>query len=338
MNAVECFSHIVVFCMDKTGPLTTNSLPVVEFRSVAGDESAFRWEPGAMVRSANARNPTGEAIAATRDGSMISPLDEITSSATRTWSAVAFDGDELRGVVAIGAPELPGSHIASNRVDIPPEWTARGLRVLLMTPSPSHAMLHNGEGVPALPPDLAPRAWLGLHDELRPNSREMPVGFRAASIDLKIISGDHQETVAALARQAGLAGKLGLVSGDELSDLDDKRFGQFAEEGLVFVRITPEQNERLMAALRSHGHYVAMTGDGVNDALRWKMARFGIAMQSGSQVIRVAADLVLLNDSFGALPSAFREGQRRRMGRQGALGLFLTRVFVVRLVIQLVVT
>jgi cation-transporting ATPase E len=97
--------------------------------------------------------------------------------------------------------------------------------------------------------------------------------------------------------------------------------------------VTPEQKQRLVEALRGNGHYVAMTGDGVNDVLSLKQANLGIAMQSGSQATRDAADIVLLRDSFGALPSAFREGQRIRRGLCRILELFLTRVFTVALII-----
>ena len=106
----------------------------------------------------------------------------------------------------------------------------------------------------------------------------------------------------------------------------------------MFGRITPQQKERLVEALQSRGHYVAMTGDGVNDVLSLKKANLGIAMESGSQATRGVADIVLLNDSFSAVPLAFREGQRIRHGLTGILDLFLTRVFTVALVIMCVLT
>jgi cation-transporting ATPase E len=176
-------------------------------------------------------------------------------------------------------------------------------------------------------------AWLGVTDELRPNVDKALNGFRDAGITLKVISGDNPETVAALAKQAGLSGDAQLVSGLDLDGMDDIQFLEAAERATVFGRVTPEQKQRLVEALRGNGHYVAMTGDGVNDVLSLKEANLGIAMQSGSQATRDAADIVLLHDSFGALPSAFREGQRIRRGLCRILELFLTRVFTVALII-----
>jgi cation-transporting ATPase E len=176
-------------------------------------------------------------------------------------------------------------------------------------------------------------AWLGFTDELRPNVDQAIEGFRDAGIALKVISGDNPETVAALAKQAGLGGASQLVSGLDLDAMEEAEFCEAAERATVFGRVTPEQKQRLVEALRANGHYVAMTGDGVNDVLSLKQANLGIAMQSGSQATRNAADIVLLRDSFGALPAAFQEGQRIRRGLCRILELFLTRVFTVALVI-----
>jgi cation-transporting ATPase E len=115
--------------------------------------------------------------------------------------------------------------------------------------------------------------------------------------------------------------------------MPDPVFTQAAEDGTIFGRITPEQKERLIDALRSRGHYVAMIGDGVNDVLSLKKAQLGIAMQSGSAATRGVADMVLLNDSFASLAPAFTEGQRIVNGMRDILNLFLTRCFYVALII-----
>jgi cation-transporting ATPase E len=149
----------------------------------------------------------------------------------------------------------------------------------------------------------------------------------------KIISGDSPDTVAALARQAGFLAQGKLISGTELEELGDGAFADAARDGSIFGRITPQQKERLVDALRSQGRYVAMMGDGVNDVLSLKKANLGIAMQSGTQATRSVADIVLLNDSFAALAPAVAEGQRIVNGMQDILKLFLARIATMALII-----
>jgi cation-transporting P-type ATPase E len=115
--------------------------------------------------------------------------------------------------------------------------------------------------------------------------------------------------------------------------MDIAEFGAAAQECTIFGRITPQQKELLVHALRNRGNYVAMIGDGVNDVLSLKQANLGIAMQSGSQATRGVADLILLNDSFAVLPYAVREGQRIVNGMQDILKLYMTRMIYVMLLI-----
>jgi cation-transporting ATPase E len=119
----------------------------------------------------------------------------------------------------------------------------------------------------------------------------------------------------------------------ELAELDETRLEKAAEETTIFGRISPGQKKRLMEILRHRGRYVAMIGDGVNDVLALKRANLGIAMQSGSAATRGVADMVLLNDSFSALPAAFLEGQRIINGMKDILRLFLTRALYFALLI-----
>jgi cation-transporting ATPase E len=123
------------------------------------------------------------------------------------------------------------------------------------------------------------------------------------------------------------------VSGLDLEEMDDTQLAEAAESGTIFGRITPQQKERLVDALRDKGHYVAMMGDGVNDVLSLKKASLGIAMQSGSQATRSVADIVLIKDSFGSLAPAVAEGQRIVNGMQDVLRLYMSRIAITMLLI-----
>ncbi len=333
-NAVESLSNVTVLCMDKTGTLTANrinynavhphSLSAAELERVLGDFAA----------SASANNKTGEAILNALKGTKRHSLDEVAFSSARKWSALAIDDPQMRGVYVLGALEMLQNHLqldgeAQQQLQT---WSDDGLRVLVFGHNPDVLTLHNAEGQPTLPP-LTALGVISFGDELRPQLKETLAGFLNNGITLKVISGDNPQTVAALAKQAGFPGDLKYVSGTELDSMDDGLFSQVAAETTVFGRITPQQKERLVESLRGLGHYVAMIGDGVNDVLSLKKANMGIAMQSGSAATRAVADMILLQDSFGALPPAFTEGQRIVNGMSDILRLFLTRVLYVALLI-----
>jgi cation-transporting ATPase E len=333
-NAVESLSNVDIFCMDKTGTLTANKMRLAEVQPIGAEEADVRAMLGKFARSTSAGTKTSEALADAIPGEQCPILHEVPFSSAYKWSGVSADTDGFRGVFALGAPEFLSPQLESGGPLAPPQgWGEKGMRVLLFAHGPTPAPFREVNGLPVLPPGVKPVAWLGFTDELRPNVDKALNGFRDAGITLKVISGDNPETVAALARQAGLSGDAVLVSGLDLDGMDKSEFVEAAERSTVFGRVTPEQKQRLVEALRGNGHYVAMTGDGVNDVLSLKQANLGIAMQSGSQATRNAADIVLLRDSFGALPDAFREGQRIRRGLCRILELFLTRVFTVALII-----
>jgi len=333
VNAVESLSNVDVFCMDKTGTLTANALQLQEVRPISGSEAEARAMLGTLVRSTGGGTGTSDAIAEACPGQAVAPIDEIPFSSALKWSAASLTDGAISGTFAIGAPEFLGRALGDSSLTPPSEWVDQGWRVLLFASSPESGSLHDASGNPTLPPSMRPTAWLAFIDQLRPNARETLQGFQDAGITIKIISGDNPETVAALARQAGMPHDAVLVSGLELEAMDDTAFADAADTATIFGRVTPEQKRKLVTVLKERGAYVAMTGDGVNDVLSLKQADLGIAMQSGSQATRNAAEIVLLNDSFSALPAAFQEGQRIRRGLQGVLELFLTRVFTVTLVI-----
>jgi len=345
-NAIESMSHVDVLCMDKTGTLTTNRLQLHAVHSLGLEEAELKRRLGDMAASASGGNRTTEAIRVACGGQARHVVDEVTFSSERKWSAVSFDDEALHGVYVLGAPEMLGPYLAPISGPSPigfstgegeiDEWTARGLRVLLFAYRPDIVPLQDAHSVriePQLPPDLIPLGLLSFSDELRPEVQATLKGFAEAGIRLKIISGDNPQTVVALARQAGFAQDIQAVSGLDLAEMDESQLARIAEETTVFGRITPQQKEKLVRALRSRGHYVAMMGDGVNDVLSLKQAQLGIAVQSGSQASRAVADMVLMEDSFTALPAAFREGQRIIRGMQDILRLFLARTLYMTLLI-----
>lgn len=337
-NAVESLSNVDVLCMDKTGTLTANAM-VLDAMHPFDMEASDVWRMlGNYVASTSVSNATSTAIGAACDKNTPRNLhvcEEVPFSSSRKWSALSIDDATQRGVYVMGAPEILQPYLRNDTEleALIEEGATRGLRMVLFACYPDIVPLHDADGEPCLPGGLIALGLVSLRDTLRPEVRKTLSGFVEAGIQLKIISGDHPETVAALAKQAGLEIGIKVVSGEELAGIDDAELAQVAEEVTIFGRITPEQKARLVQALRGHNHYVAMIGDGVNDVLSLKQANLGIAMYSGSSAARGVADIVLLNDSFAALPHIFQEGQRIRNGMRNILQLFLIRVMYMTLLL-----
>ncbi|MEO8458397.1 MAG: HAD-IC family P-type ATPase [Chloroflexota bacterium] len=330
INAVESIANVNLLCLDKTGTLTTNNLSLDNVEPLEGDTEGVTQTLADFAANVKTENRTIEAIRKAHPGTSRTVRAEIPFSSARKWSALAMDS----GVYVLGAPEMlepamPNAAALEGRIQ---ELAESGLRVLLFSAAADPSAKLDPDNA-QLPGELVPLAIISVRDELRAEAEETITQFRQAGIGIKIISGDSPDTVAALAKQAGVSQDLKSVSGLELDALSDPDLKKVAEESTVFGRITPQQKERLIRALRGRGRHVAMIGDGVNDVLALKQADLAIAMKSGSQVTRSVADIVLLDDSFATLPKAFMEGQRVRRGMFDIIRLFLVRTLSVSLVI-----
>ncbi len=342
-NSVESLCNVDILCLDKTGTLTTNHLILdqvlhLEHESSGYSEEAIDQLLGDFCRSTSAVNRTTEAIHVARQGQDRGISDEIPFSSDRGWSALVFGQEDMPGTFILGAPEIisPRLITGADLGNTLEDWQSQGRRVLLFSYFPENVTLRDPADDPLMPDGLIPLCLLNFVDELRSEVRQTLQGFSKAGIRLKFISGDNPETVSALVRQAGFVERdqpLIAVSGLDLSDMEESQFHRVAEQATIFGRVTPRQKERLINSLLEQGHYVAMTGDGINDILALKRANLGIAMQSGTQATRNVADIVLLDDSFGVLPEAFMEGQRILNGMQDILRLYMSRILAMALLI-----
>ena len=330
-NAVESISHVNLLCLDKTGTLTTNRLHlrgVHLLGDVSGDhEDQLRHILGDYAASTADGNRTTAAIAEACAGQPRLIAEAVPFSSEYRWSALTFDDPALRGTYVLGAPEALRSSLPFDpKVEhLANEWATQGQRLLLFTRCPDNSSLYDAQHKPRLPASLIPLGLLRFDDELRPEAEETLRHFAELGIELKVISGDNPHTVAALAKKVGFSDDGQVVSGLDLDTIDDAQL----EQATIFGRITPHQKEELVRTFREKGRYVAMIGDGVNDVLSLKGAHVGIAMQSGSQATRGVSDIVLLGDSFAALPIAFEEGQRIVKGMGDVIRLLVTRTFYV---------
>ena len=186
-------------------------------------------------------------------------------------------------------------------------FAEQGLRVLAFA-----RFEPNGD---SLSREVDRRGWtlLGLqamHDPPRPEVIDAVAACRSAGIAVKMITGDHADTARAIAKSVGLAETPAVLTGAELDLLDDDRLAEVTAATTVFARVSPGQKLRLVEAFQRHGHIVAMTGDGVNDAPALRRADIGVAMgRAGTDAARQAADMVLADDNFASIESAVEEGR-----------------------------
>jgi Ca2+-transporting ATPase len=151
----------------------------------------------------------------------------------------------------------------------------------------------------------------GMIDPPRPEAIEAIRTCHGAGITVKMITGDHKATAAAIGRQLGIADDKPAVTGTQLAEMDEAQLQSAVRTNNVFARVAPEHKLRLVRAIQSQNQVVAMTGDGVNDAPALKQANIGVAMGiTGTAVSKEAADIVLTDDNFASIAAAVEEGRR----------------------------
>ncbi len=328
LPAVEGLARVDVLCIDKTGTLTEGKLAV---EGVEVFDQALPADDALAAMAANdaAPNATMRAIAQQYPDAPTgwALTLAVPFSSARKWSGAAF-GE--RGAWILGAPDIVlaatgGDHAAVlKRVD---DESEQGHRVVLL----SHAPAFSPDET-LLPPGLVPAALLVLGDRPRPDAAVTLEYFRDQDVAVKVISGDDPRTVGAIARTLGLPGAEESVDAKSLSEDDPAALGEALEHGSVFGRVTPQQKRAMVQALQARGHTVAMTGDGVNDALALKDADIGVAMGSGSDATRAVAQVVLLDSNFDALPPVVAEGRRVLGNIERTAGLYLNKTVYAMLI------
>ncbi len=325
LQAVEGLARVDVLCIDKTGTLTEGKLTVQSVTPMPGVDDALAALAALAAHDASP-NATMRAIAEQADGAEGAGwrvLGTVPFSSARKWSAVSFEG---HGAWILGAPDVLLAGGAPPRAlvaDIQRESDA-GNRVVLLARAPT---LDEG----SLPAGLEPAALVVLGDRPRPDAAETLRYFSQQDVRVKVISGDAPATVGAIARQLGLEGADDPQDARELPE-DPEQLGALLERHSVFGRVSPQQKRAMVGALQARGHTVAMTGDGVNDALALKDADIGVAMGSGSDATRAVAQLVLLDSSFDALPSVVAEGRRVLGNIERTSGLYLNKTVYAMLI------
>ena len=313
LPAVEGLACVSTVCLDKTGTLTTGAILYEGLHLLDGaDEGLVRSALGALANDPAANSTLITIGAQNPPPEGWTPTGSVPFDSARKWKAASWEG---KGSWYLGAPEmlLPADSTVLARVN---DLASTGRRVMVVCSSQRPVS-------DTLPDDAAPVAIVTLREDVRPDAAETLGYFAEQGVRVVIISGDNPATVAAIARQVGLQVD---------QPIDARTIGETEEEiarhvdgAVVFGRVSPEQKRTIVRVLQSKGEVVAMTGDGVNDALALKWADIGIAMDNGAPATKAVAQLVLLDGQFSHLPHVLAEGRRVIGNVERVANLFLAK-------------
>ena len=333
INATEKLGRIKNLCMDKTGTLTENALAI---------ENMY-LPPN--VTLTDAENLTASYINGTADVSEITrglnkflkdpkPFKVFEAqpfSSWRQYGAVRIKKDHQDMIIFVGSPDIFLRRSLANKDQ---QWLQNLLDVQKATSK--HVLCVMQATAAELPNNLAALklsvvAVFIFHNNIRPGIQDTVNFFQNRGVKIRIISGDNLETVKAVSARAGVKNSNHAITGREMDSWDMADYEKNVENYAIFARIVPEQKEKIIQAFKKNG-FTAMVGDGANDALAIKKADLGIAMFDGAPATRKLASIVLVNNSFTALPGgvSLADGIIRNIEifssiffNQTAIGLFL---------------
>ncbi|MFM5905688.1 MAG: HAD-IC family P-type ATPase [Micrococcales bacterium] len=326
LPAVEGLARVDVICFDKTGTLTEGDMVFNSAEGLgAASDSAGNWR-GVLAHFGEdpAANATTRCLAGNfeTDSSLVE-THAIAFSSANKWSSFSFQsGDAARGTWVLGAPDVMFQNRqphAAQALEICNEYANQGKRTLVLAKSDSAEPTQN-----QLPSNLVPVAVVTFREKVRADASQTIRFFDEQGVQVRIISGDNPKTVASVATEAGVK-DIGEPVDARTLPQDIGELAILLETHKVFGRVTPDQKRNMVAALQSKGHVVAMTGDGVNDALALKHADLGIAMGSGAAVTKAVSRLILLDGKFSNLPGVVAEGRRVIANIERISRLFLTK-------------
>lgn len=327
LPAVEGLARVDVLCLDKTGTLTTGEIVFEGAEELASEHPQLgnhgRWRSVLAWYGADEQaNATAKCLAAEfTDPVNDAVVSTVPFSSARKWSSVSFTG-ELAGTWILGAPEMMLPASATTALERAGELAASGRRTLALAYS-AHPALEVTETGVELPDDVTPVLLITFREQVRPDAAQTLRYFAEQDVQIRVISGDDPRTVAAVAREVGLDAGHGFDARNLPEDINE--LADVLDTNLVFGRVTPAQKKSMVLALKAHGHVVAMTGDGVNDALAIKEADLGIAMDTASQATKAVSRLVLLDGRFDRMPGVVAEGRRVIANIERVSMLFLTK-------------
>ena len=318
MKCIETLARVNVLCVDKTGTITENTMevqdviPTKEYEE--GELRPLSELLGDFTAAQSSDNITMEAMKRYfKIASGKKAVAKTGFSSASKYSSVTFE----EASYVLGAPEFVLKEQYENYEEAISAHASKGARVLVFGTAKEEP-----DGKP-LKEAVTPLAYVLLANPIRQEAKETFTYFAEQGVEVKVISGDNPLTVSEVAKEAGIAGAERYVDASTLHTEEEMRAAVL--NNAVFGRVTPNQKRKFVQILKEEGKTVAMTGDGVNDALALKDADCSIAMASGSDAAAQASQLVLLESDFSCMPEVVLEGRRVVNNIQRSASLFLVK-------------
>ena len=314
--SVEMLARVDTLCVDKTGTITDGNLVVKKVIPLKASylDGYIAQAVCNVIWATKDKNATATALKTYFDLELSAGVvTALPFSSENKYSGASFKGGKT---YIIGAPEFMPLNNKAGVIKRCEEFTKDGYRVVVLGEGKEVIKDNKYEGT------LEAVALIVIKDHIRDDALETFAWFKNNGVDIKVISGDSARTVSAIALEAGIvdAGKYVSLEGMSLEEVK-----KIATQYTVFGRVTPEQKETLIIALKEAGKTVAMTGDGVNDILALKRSDCSIAMASGADAAKNISHIILMDSNFARLPAVVDEGRRVVNNLQRTASLFVTK-------------
>ena len=317
---IETLARVNTLCLDKTGTITEGTLETEKVipQNRYSEKEIFK----AMRMLISVLNDNNETFKALKDyfnpakihtKTQINAEKIIPFSSEKKWSGARFKSE---GTFAFGASEFVFESLPEN-VTTQIKQYSENYRVIVLAYSEDDFVGEN------LPKGMQLMGLILIKDRIRISAVKTLNFFKNQGVDIKVISGDNPITASKIAQRVNLKNADMYVDATTLKN--ENEISEAAKKYTIFGRVTPNQKQQLIKALKQNGHTVAMVGDGVNDVLAMKESDCSIAMASGSDIARNVSHLVLLNSDFASMPKIVAEGRRAINNIQRSASLFLTK-------------
>jgi Ca2+-transporting ATPase len=333
LPAVETLGSVTYICSDKTGTLTQNIMTVEKIEAASGQEELLNYAMilnnevkfsrdngllGDSTETALVNYALANGHSKAEADSKYPLVEKLPFDSVRMRMSTLHQYEGQWILFVKGAPGKMTDMLSAKYKERVPgwldknrEWAANGLRVLFF----AYKILDQKPGKLAeeIETDLAFLGMTAMIDPPREEVIEAIKQCKTAGIKSVMITGDQPLTATAIAERLGMieVGSKGVRTGAELDKMTKEEFQRDTKKILVYARVSPEQKLNIVKSLQANGEFVAMTGDGVNDAPSLKQANIGVAMGiTGTDVSKEAADMILLDDNFATIVKAVRQGRR----------------------------